>query len=80
MSAFYEHPNWKRLVVTRNVTVMGEFALGGCSKLENVIFDEGSMLREIRGEAFLWCRKIKKCDFLRLWRHLESMLSVVAKD
>jgi hypothetical protein len=53
--AFKDNDVIERLVIPKKVTHMGENALNGCSKLKDVIFEEGSSLRHIGEWAFCQC-------------------------
>ena len=41
---------------------MGKYALARCSKLKNVIFEEGSSLRHIGDRAIAWCPLIEEMN------------------
>ena len=58
------------MVVTKNVTHLGDYALYGCSKLEKVKFEDGSMLRSIGRGAFIGCEKLEE---MKLPSSLETL-------
>jgi hypothetical protein len=61
-NAFYMNDVIERLVIPKKVTKMGKSALWHCSKLKDVIFEEGSSLRQIGFEAFYNCRMIEEMN------------------
>ena len=60
--AFEENDVIERLVIPNTVTQMGERALARCSKLKDLIFEEGSSLRHIGGSAFYECELIEEMN------------------
>ena len=60
MFAFYQNKVIERLVIPNTVTYMRNRALQRCSKLKDVIFEEGSSLRHIGKYAFYECPKIEE--------------------
>jgi hypothetical protein len=53
----------ERLVIPNTVTGMGACALSTCSKLKNVIYQEGSSLLHIGGNVFSLCPMIEEMNF-----------------
>lgn len=51
-SPFYRCPNLTSFVIPASVETIGSYAFYGCSELQEVIFEEGSVLKTIGSSAF----------------------------
>ena len=53
--AFKHCESLKSITIPRNVTGIGEYAFNACFELKEVIFEEGSQLKNIGASAFEYC-------------------------
>ena len=57
-----KYPNMETVYIPSSVTSIDNYAFSGCSKLKNVIFEEGSQLETIGNYAFNGCTSLKSIE------------------
>lgn len=59
--AFWEANNLKRIIMNRELEVVGNGTFSSCEKLEDVIFSDN--VTSIGQQAFAWCYSLKQINF-----------------
>ena len=57
-----ECPNLRKVTISKDVDFIDMMAFANCENLEEVVFEEGSKLKEIGSNAFYYCTSIKEIE------------------
>lgn len=81
-------PRITKLTVGKDITVLGDNTFSCCTNLEEVVFDEDSVLKKINGSVFFNCKKLTSLAipdsvtsiYGRAFKNCEDLTSVYIPD